>query len=94
MANQFYGFLEQFCTSELFRPLLLLVPSAKSPCVYLVTVFKELQAKKLFISGESYAGFYIPFIANRIVTATAAEKAALPLSLQGLLINDGCYSSL
>lgn len=36
-------------------------------------------------------GFYIPYIATRIVDASAAEKAALPLNLRGLLINDGVY---
>lgn len=51
-------------------------------------------SKKLFITGESYAGFYIPYIATRIVDASSSEKAALPLDLQGLLINDGVYSSL
>ncbi|KZT37407.1 alpha/beta-hydrolase [Sistotremastrum suecicum HHB10207 ss-3] len=56
-------------------------------------VFTELTSKQLFITGESYAGFYIPYIASRIINASAAEKAALPLSLQGLLINDGVYSS-
>jgi carboxypeptidase D len=49
--------------------------------------------QKLYITGESYAGFYIPYIATRIVDASAAEKAILPLNLQGLLINDGVYSS-
>ncbi|EPQ61415.1 hypothetical protein GLOTRDRAFT_30246 [Gloeophyllum trabeum ATCC 11539] len=70
LADQFYGFLQQF-----------------------FSVFPELKSKKLFITGESYAGFYIPYIATRIVDASSAEKAALPLSLQGLLINDGVYSS-
>ncbi|TFY67118.1 hypothetical protein EVG20_g4050 [Dentipellis fragilis] len=57
------------------------------------TVFPELASKKLFITGESYAGMYVPYIASRIVHASASEQAALPLSLQGLLINDGVYSS-
>ncbi|TFY50429.1 hypothetical protein EVG20_g11523, partial [Dentipellis fragilis] len=57
------------------------------------SVFPELVKKKLFITGESYAGMYIPYIATRILQATAAEQAALPLALQGLLINDGVYSS-
>ncbi|TFY81745.1 hypothetical protein EWM64_g2266 [Hericium alpestre] len=56
-------------------------------------VFPELASKKLFITGESYAGFYVPFIASRILHASAAEQAALPLDVQGLLINDGVYSS-
>ncbi|TFK57058.1 alpha/beta-hydrolase [Heliocybe sulcata] len=70
LADQFYGFLEQF-----------------------FALFPELTSKKLFITGESYAGFYIPYIATRIVDASSAEKAKLPLALQGLLINDGVYSS-
>ncbi|KZT30601.1 alpha/beta-hydrolase [Neolentinus lepideus HHB14362 ss-1] len=70
LADQFYGFLQQF-----------------------FSVFSELATKKLYITGESYAGFYIPYIATRILDASAAEKAALPLALQGLLINDGVYSS-
>ncbi|EJU01112.1 alpha/beta-hydrolase [Dacryopinax primogenitus] len=70
LADQFYGFLQQF-----------------------FTVFSELKTKQLYIAGESYAGMYIPYIATRIVDASAAEKALLPLSLQGLLINDGVYSS-
>ena len=37
---------------------------------------------------------YIPYIATRIIDASSAEKSALPLNLQGLLINDGVYSSL
>ncbi|KAA1472748.1 alpha/beta-hydrolase [Dentipellis sp. KUC8613] len=61
------------------------------------SVFPELAKKKLYITGESYAvdvvGMYIPYIATRILQASAAEQAALPLSLQGLLINDGVYSS-
>ena len=56
--------------------------------------FPELVSKKLFITGESYAGFYIPYIATRIVDASASEKAVVSLNLQGLLINDGVYSSL
>jgi len=56
-------------------------------------IFTELKFRKLFISGESYAGMYIPYIATRIIDASSAEKAALPLNLQGLLINDGVYSS-
>ncbi|KII93733.1 hypothetical protein PLICRDRAFT_35954 [Plicaturopsis crispa FD-325 SS-3] len=70
LADQFYGFLEQF-----------------------YSVFPELAKKKLFIAGESYAGFYIPYIATRIVDASTSEKSSLPLALQGILINDGVYSS-
>jgi carboxypeptidase D len=45
------------------------------------------------IMPSPHTGFYIPYIANRILTASATEKSILPLALQGLLINDGVYSS-
>lgn len=48
-------------------------------------VFPELVTKDLYISGESYAGFYIPYIATRIFNASPAEQAATPLKLKGLL---------
>lgn len=57
------------------------------------SIFPELASKKFFITGESYAGYYIPYIATRIVDATAKEKRALPLDLKGIMINDGVYSS-
>ncbi|EJD54996.1 alpha/beta-hydrolase [Auricularia subglabra TFB-10046 SS5] len=70
VANQFYGFLQQF-----------------------YKVFPELLHKKLYIAGESYAGMYIPYIANRILAASTAEKAATPINLQSILINDGIYTN-
>lgn len=48
-------------------------------------MFPELVTKDLYISGESYAGFYIPYIATRILNASAAEQASTPLKLKGLL---------
>ncbi|KAG9080574.1 hypothetical protein FS749_007962 [Ceratobasidium sp. UAMH 11750] len=70
MADQFYGFLNQF-----------------------YTVFPGLVKKELYITGESYAGFYIPYIASRILHASSSEKKKLPLNLQSFLIIDGVYSS-
>lgn len=69
VANQFYGFLQQF-----------------------YKVFPELLHKKLYIAGESYAGMYIPYIADRIVKASPKEKAAMPINLQSILINNGIYA--
>ncbi len=51
-------------------------------------VFEELKVKELRLTGESYAGFYIPYIATRILDATAAEKKSIA-KLHGLMINDG-----
>ncbi|EJD45527.1 alpha/beta-hydrolase [Auricularia subglabra TFB-10046 SS5] len=55
-------------------------------------VFPDVLEKKLFITGESYAGYYIPYISQRILNASDAEKKALPIDLQGIMINDGVYS--
>ncbi|QRV95480.1 Serine carboxypeptidase [Ceratobasidium sp. AG-Ba] len=60
---------------------------------FLDTVFPDLVQKELYITGESYAGMYIPYIASRILHASSKEKNKLPLNLQSLLIIDGVYSS-
>lgn len=48
--------------------------------------FPELQSKKLWITGESYAGTYIPYIAN------ALYKAGNKHNLQGIWVIDGVIS--
>ncbi|KAI0352504.1 alpha/beta-hydrolase [Trametes cingulata] len=47
-------------------------------------VFKELQGKKLYLTGESYAGMYVPYIANYIFE----HPTALNLSLTGFWVSD------
>ncbi|KAJ7165912.1 alpha/beta-hydrolase [Mycena filopes] len=47
-------------------------------------VFAELNGKKLYLSGESYAGQFVPYIANYIYE----HPTALNLSLQGIWIAD------
>jgi len=51
-------------------------------------VFKELKGKKLYLTGESYAGTYIPYIANYIYS----NPKALDLNLQGTWIADPSLS--
>ncbi|KAG1768812.1 Alpha/Beta hydrolase protein [Suillus occidentalis] len=51
-------------------------------------VFSELKGKKLYLSGESYAGSYVPYIANHI----HENPTQLDLSLQGIWINDPLIS--
>ncbi|KAG1800313.1 Alpha/Beta hydrolase protein [Suillus plorans] len=51
-------------------------------------VFSELKGKKLYLSGESYAGMYVPYIANYIYE----NPSRLGLSLQGIWINDPLIS--
>lgn len=47
-------------------------------------VFSELKGKKLYLSGESYAGMYVPYIANFIYN----NPTMIDLSLQGFWIAD------
>jgi len=51
-------------------------------------VFSELKHKKLYLTGESYAGTYVPYIANYIYT----HPTALDLNLQGIWIADPSLS--
>ncbi|EIN04304.1 alpha/beta-hydrolase [Punctularia strigosozonata HHB-11173 SS5] len=51
-------------------------------------VFSELKGKKFYLSGESYAGTYIPYIANFIYE----NPGTLDLDLQGFYISDPSLS--
>ncbi|THH07732.1 hypothetical protein EW145_g3187 [Phellinidium pouzarii] len=50
-------------------------------------VFSELKGKDFYVSGESYAGFYVPYIANWIY-----EHPGLDLNLKGISIADPTLS--
>ncbi|KAI0655251.1 alpha/beta-hydrolase [Cubamyces menziesii] len=47
-------------------------------------VFKELQGKKLYVTGESYAGMYVPYITNYIFE----HPTALNLKMTGFWVSD------
>ncbi|KAH9061992.1 alpha/beta-hydrolase [Lactarius vividus] len=49
-------------------------------------IFSELKGKKFYLSGESYAGMYIPYIANFIFENTT--RSTFDLDLQGVWMND------
>ena len=51
-------------------------------------VFPEMKSKKLYLTGESYAGMYVPYIANFIYQ----NPKALDLNLQGIWISDPVIS--
>jgi len=51
-------------------------------------VFSELKGKNFFLSGESYAGMYVPYLANQIFSNTSA----LDLDLKGFWISDPSIS--
>ena len=54
-------------------------------------LFPELRPNPLHIAGESYAGIYIPTLADEIVRGN--DAGATPLNLRGLLIGNGCTGS-
>ncbi|PWN51753.1 alpha/beta-hydrolase [Violaceomyces palustris] len=54
--------------------------------------FPELKGKKLWLHGESYAGKYIPYIANYIYKRSASVNSAAGLNLQGISINDPSFT--
>ncbi|KAH9175718.1 alpha/beta-hydrolase [Lactarius sanguifluus] len=51
-----------------------------------LAIFSELKGKKFYLTGESYAGMYVPYIANFIYENTT--QSTLDLDLQGIWIND------
>ncbi|KAL5512219.1 hypothetical protein ACEPAG_3504 [Sanghuangporus baumii] len=51
-------------------------------------VFPELKGKKLYVTGESYAGMYVPYIANFIFN----NPDMLDLDLKGFWISDPSIS--
>lgn len=55
--------------------------------VQFFTVFPEIASNAFFITGESYAGKYIPAIGYTIYKRNAVEE--FQINLQGLLIGDG-----
>jgi vitellogenic carboxypeptidase-like protein len=50
---------------------------------------KEYRACPLYITGESYAGKYIPFIASKISEKNKAADPSRRINLKGLAIGDG-----
>ncbi|KZV67084.1 alpha/beta-hydrolase [Peniophora sp. CONT] len=49
-----------------------------------LSIFSELKGKKFWITGESYAGMYVPYIANFIYE----NPGAVDLDLQGIWVSD------
>ena len=53
--------------------------------------YPEFAKNEFFITGESYAGIYVPTLANRIVDGNAAGKPHI--NLKGIAVGDGCIGS-
>ena len=53
--------------------------------------FPEFSTQDFFITGESYAGIYVPTLANRIVDGNAAGMPYV--NLKGIAVGDGCIGN-
>ncbi|KAF8164723.1 alpha/beta-hydrolase [Crassisporium funariophilum] len=56
--------------------------------VQFLEVFPEMKKKKLYLTGESYAGTYVPYIANYLYE----HPGVVDLNLQGMWISDPSLS--
>ena len=53
--------------------------------------YPEFAKNDFFITGESYAGIYVPTLANRIVDGNAAGNPYI--NLKGIAVGDGCIGN-
>ncbi|KAL4222442.1 hypothetical protein ACF0H5_018481 [Mactra antiquata] len=52
-------------------------------------VFNDLQKNEFYVTGESYAGKYVPAISHKIYVENMNPSTKLQINLQGLAIGDG-----
>lgn len=58
------------------------------------TMFPKLQTHPFFITGESYAGKYVPALAYTIHLKKTAKKEKVPINLSGIAIGNGLSDPL
>ena len=51
--------------------------------------FPTFKGKDFYISGESYAGIYIPMLANKIILYNKDVKSSSKINLKGILVGNG-----
>jgi carboxypeptidase C (cathepsin A) len=54
--------------------------------------FPELAKNDFWITGESYAGIYIPTLAQQVILDNA-KSPAVPIALKGILVGNGCIGN-
>lgn len=60
--------------------------------IYFFANFPEYAQNDLYISGESYAGIYVPMLASD-VTDYNKGNPAVPINLKGILVGNGCLGT-
>jgi carboxypeptidase C (cathepsin A) len=50
---------------------------------------KQLQGRPFYVTGESYAGHYVPAVASAVYHASRSGEVEPPINLQGLAIGNG-----
>eukprot|EP00499_Haloplacidia_sp_CaronLabIsolate_P007885 CAMPEP_0196780386 /NCGR_PEP_ID=MMETSP1104-20130614/7771_1 /TAXON_ID=33652 /ORGANISM="Cafeteria sp., Strain Caron Lab Isolate" /LENGTH=479 /DNA_ID=CAMNT_0042150585 /DNA_START=9 /DNA_END=1448 /DNA_ORIENTATION=+ len=58
---------------------------------FFTTMFPEYASSEFFISGESYAGIYVPTLATRILKGNAGGESKI--NLKGIAVGNGCIGS-
>lgn len=53
-------------------------------------LFPEYMSNELYISGESYAGIYVPYVVDRIHIHNLGAAASDKLNLKGFMVGNGC----
>lgn len=51
--------------------------------------FPEFKSKDFWITGESYCGMYIPYLANEIINRNSQAKPEDQIKLKGIMIGNG-----
>lgn len=58
----------------------------------LLEKFPEFKDRPLYVTGESYAGHYIPFIADYLTSDSKFKE--MGINLQGIMIGNGWVSPI
>ena len=45
---------------------------------------------EFYITGESYAGIYIPYLSNEILKRNKLPSREITINLKGIMINNAC----
>ena len=52
--------------------------------------FPNLKKNDFYISGESYAGIYVPYLANEILEKNKLPNTEVKINLKGILVGNAC----